>query len=84
MKTAKALARLLDWFIGPDNKRFEHKIVIIFLPINLNMCCGYPKEIFINKKDNYFQLLFCFRLLGCIFRTKIRCGQVDITFVNAV
>ena len=30
--------------IDPDKENFERKIVIIFLPINLNMCFGCSKE----------------------------------------
>ena len=58
--------------IGPD-KDFLRKIVIIFLPINLNMCCdcskeppdwdgsfGYPQHMFwlSYKKNNYHYVLF--------------------------
>ena len=30
--------------IDPDRKFYERKIVIIFLPINLNMCLGAQKN----------------------------------------
>ena len=31
-------------FIDPDKEFYEPKIVMIFLPINLNMCFGCSKE----------------------------------------
>ena len=38
--------------MGPDKEIFEQTIVIIFLPINLNICCGYSKELsqFLDEK----------------------------------
>ena len=54
--------------MGPVKQKFEHKIVIIFLPINLNICFGcskepshrdgsfeYPQHMFWlrNKKNNF-------------------------------
>ena len=33
-----------DTLIGPDKEFYERMIVIIFLPMNLNMCYGCSKE----------------------------------------
>ena len=40
----KSQIRLYTCDIDPDKKNYERKIVIIFLPINLNMCFGCSKE----------------------------------------
>ena len=62
--------------IGQDKEFFEHKIIIIFLPINLNMCFGcskepshrdvlseYPQYMFLlrNKKNNFPLRFFTWR-----------------------
>ena len=38
--------------IGPDKIFFLRKILIIFLPINLNMCFGCSKEQFFLRTHN--------------------------------
>ena len=36
---------------------FEHKIVIVFLPISLNMCIDYPQHvIWLRNRKNDFQI----------------------------
>ena len=41
------------YFIGQDKEIYKRKIVIIFLPINLNMCFGCSKET--SKWDGSFE-----------------------------
>ena len=43
-KLEKKRKTVLGKFIDPDKDIYEDKIVIIFLPINLNMCFGFSKE----------------------------------------
>ena len=65
---------------------YEHKIVIIFLPINLNMCFGcskelsdgdgsfeYPQEMFwMRNKENNFQYALLSGGLACAYASLER------------
>ena len=39
--------------IGPDKEKYLRKFLIIFLPINLNMCFGCSKEL--SPRDSSFE-----------------------------
>ena len=43
--------------IGPVKQFFKRKIAFILLPLNLNMCFGYPQHMFwMRNKENGFAL----------------------------